>query len=179
MPRLFFGLQPKQADKANISHWREQLNWPQFKPVEANNFHLTLNFLGSVKVEKIAELLTAAEQIKVPAFSVKLTTLGYWQHPKVLFLGTDLIAANLTKLVDSLNCMIKDHGIIQPVRPYIPHLTLFRNARYLPEEDVIKTFSFDLEFTDFCLYQSISTDNGVKYVVLKSWPLVYSANSSA
>jgi 2'-5' RNA ligase len=53
-------------------------------------------------------------------------------------------------------------------RPFRAHITLARKAQQRPD------FDFEpirLKAYDFALVQSVSTENGVRYHVLASWPL--------
>ena len=59
-------------------------------------------------------------------------------------------------------------GIILDSRPFLPHLTLARQAE-LPRRCEPPTFSWVVD--RFVLYRSENTEDGVRYREFGSWPL--------
>ncbi|WNC72770.1 RNA 2',3'-cyclic phosphodiesterase [Thalassotalea psychrophila] len=169
MGRYFFGLNLASAFKQEITNWRE-LHLPNdTKSVIAENFHITLVFLGMVEQETIQRCITETNNISANRFSILLNSVGFWPKPKVLFLASDDVAVTLSILVNNLTNIVINNGIKLQQRPYIPHLTLCRKAKALP--NILAKPNFEIEFNNFCLYESISTDRGVQYKVVQTWPL--------
>ena len=54
-------------------------------------------------------------------------------------------------------------------RPYVPHITLLRNARQAPAEDRSPEVSWPVE--SFALMESAPRERGREYRILRSWPL--------
>ena len=169
MGRYFFGLNLANSNKQDIANWRKQYLPNDTKSVTSENFHITLLFLGNVDEETMSLCVKAVNHIYAEQFSISLNNIGFWAKPKVLFLGSDRVANNLVTLVEKLTNIALELAVNIQQRPYIPHLTLCRKAKHLP--DVLVSPNFNIEFSSFCLYESISTDQGVKYKVIHSWPL--------
>ena len=72
-------------------------------------------------------------------------------------------------LVAALNMEIAGFGLQTESRPYQPHITLTRHARYLPE---IKFEPIDWRSESFCLVESCSEPGGVSYKVRQQWPFL-------
>jgi len=75
--RLFFGLDCSPQLKLQIDHWRDSTYKVLGAGVAAENFHVTLAFLGQCEAHKIEELLRAAGSIQESTFNLRLDQLGY------------------------------------------------------------------------------------------------------
>lgn len=73
-----------------------------------------------------------------------------------------MLASALTEAAE--NC-----GLQTDTRPYTPHVTLARHARYLPE---VKFEPVIWRAEAFCLVESCSEPGGVIYKVMQRWPLI-------
>ncbi|OUS31817.1 2'-5' RNA ligase [Thalassotalea sp. 42_200_T64] len=176
MHRCFFGLNPNTVDKNIIAGWRGKCLPENNKNVAVNNFHITLAFLGNINSSQIKQLIDSANDIKLDSglINIHLNQLGFWAKPKVLFLATTKQSKALVKLANSCMQVAVNADIkVAEHKPYVAHLTLARKVKYLPILDsaIDNTVNFQLEFQQFCLFESLSTPNGVKYRVIKSWPL--------
>lgn len=183
MAKLFFALDLDNKAKNNIARWREKsitlaMEQGKFKLIPQQNFHITLCFLGEVTAVQSKILIQKAQQlaqkIKLNKNSLLLSTVGLFKKPKVLYLApsphkNDLTLKQLTNLANHLRCAALALDIYQEERPYLPHLSLFRKATFIP--DLISPPASKLLIDSFSLYQSISTDSGVKYQAIKTWTL--------
>ena len=167
--KYFLGLNLKDDLKSEIETWRGKQLPDTYRSVAANNFHITLVFLGFVDKKTIESSINAISQINANPFSLTLNHLDCWPKPQVLFLGAGSIPAQLQNLVDQLEKVALKNLIAIEQRQYVPHLTLCRKAKTLPS--IKAEPHFFIRFTNFCLFESVSTNNGVKYKVIKSWPL--------
>ncbi|WP_440874931.1 RNA 2',3'-cyclic phosphodiesterase [Thalassotalea sp. PLHSN55] len=178
LSRLFFALDINDNDKEMIANWRDQLDLP-FKAIAPENFHITLAFLGNVNAKQQQELLlkaqTANQQLtnnllfKKQDCRLTLSKLALFKEPNVLYLGLKECPCWLSQLATCLSVAAVVEGVFQEPRPYLPHLSVFRKATTLSG----KSISFDQEITvnSFSLYQSISSDTGVRYQPIKQWQL--------
>ncbi|WP_371376559.1 RNA 2',3'-cyclic phosphodiesterase [Thalassotalea aquiviva] len=171
--RVFFGLSPSAKSKTEIDQWRQQylthLNNKKLKPVAVENFHLTLFFIGFVDQKAFSKLFALGDTINAQPFSLTLNTLGLFKRPKVLYLGCQTIPTELQQLASLLAKQLGDLGFTHQHSTFVPHLTLCRKATeaVLAQQD----FAFTLFFNDFCLYESTTVDDKVKYNILKRWSL--------
>ncbi len=179
MQRLFFGLTIDSNNKQLIANWRAQYITQDVNFVDPNNFHITLAFLGLLNQQQGKQIVAAvnnisAKQFNVEPFSVELDHLDFWQQPKILFLGCKHCPEQLQILAEQLKNLALNLDIPQQHRAYIAHLTLARKAKSLEPINANNSFNItpiNLAFTEFCLFESVSTTEGVVYNVLHSWPL--------
>jgi 2'-5' RNA ligase len=172
--RLFFALPIDDSSKQAIANWRllhftEEQKRFGLKPVSRKNFHITLAFLGLVDEGQYHQLASSAGQIKVAAFSLCLDALGHFARPKVAYLSTTERPAALMLLASLLRKQALALDLRQDNLSYTPHLTLFRKARQPLNR---QGCHFKLEFKRFALFESCSSDRGVQYHELASWPLL-------
>ena len=170
--RAFLGLEPDGKTKLAIDAWRNQA-LPEFSEfVAPSNYHVTLAFLGQLDVRQHDTLLQLIDEMPAPTqFKVTLNTVGYWPKPKALWLGCSHTAANHLNLAKRLSAVATTAGIAMLKRDYQAHLTLVRKCQQNPPAPVIEPF-FSWQAQDFHLYESLSTAQGVRYKIRKSWRLV-------
>jgi len=188
--RLFFALDIQQEDKQAIAQWQEALHnklisaeITSFKPIVANNFHVTLAFLGAVdndqyqQLVQFADMLLNREQlariITTQPPKISLTKLGLFKQPKVLYLGLSETPNWLETLAVEFKEKAKSLSIFQEERPYLAHLSLFRKATFVPDVLPLKT---SLCIKSISLYQSINDGSGVVYRPINTWPLTKKFN---
>lgn len=170
MGRYFFGLGIPVNTSRQIASWRDAHLPSENKSVIVENFHITLLFLGMVDESTIQKCIVDTDKIIGSTFSIVLNNVGFWAKPKVLFFASNKVDIALQTLVADLSKLALAHMIKLEQRPYIPHLTLCRKATTLPEMSAQP--KFELNFTDFCLYESKPTEQGVRYEVIHRWPLL-------
>ena len=106
--------------------------------VAAQNFHLTLHFLGNLPVEKTEPLSRALTErvVGLAPFSLKLLELGCFpnlRRPRVIWVGVGGDTEALMALHGSLGQLLNDLiGFTPEGRPYAPHLTLGRVSKGIP-----------------------------------------------
>ncbi len=167
--RLFFALWPEDALRQRLRQEtraaRESLGG---RAVKADNWHVTLAFVGSVTAEVRDCLTSAAAALELPGFDLRLNRYGFWARPRVFWLGSDEVPEPLQALVDGLNHAFESCGLEPERRPYRVHMTLCRKVRHgsrEPAPDILWPVH------DFALVESVSTPDGVDYRVLQRWPL--------
>ena len=72
-------------------------------------------------------------------------------------------------LVTALNTAVASCGLQTDSRPYKPHITLARHAKYLPDIN-FEPIVWRAEL--FCLVESCSESGGVSYKVRQQWPFI-------
>jgi 2'-5' RNA ligase len=167
--RLFFALDCAPAQRREIARWRSALQLRNGRPVPADNFHLTLKFLGAVAVAQIAEICTAAASIRVPGerLTVLLDRLDVWRRAGALVLAPEQAPPALLRLVYDLEQAMLPFGLEQAPKEYRPHLTLARDYRAsVPESPTAPEFFLRAE--RFTLFES----HKGRYRALAEWPLV-------
>ncbi len=168
--RLFFALWPDDKTREAISHLRLSLNTNGFKWVKPNNFHITLVFLGSVDNNTAQLIKQSIANISVQPFTLYFNQLAYWRKPKILCLTcqqpTEIV--KITNLATDIKKIAATFDLNTDTQPFTPHITLARDAFFLPEihfEPII--WSAD----SFCLIESCAEPDGVCYKVIQQWAL--------
>ncbi|WP_448549063.1 RNA 2',3'-cyclic phosphodiesterase [Thalassotalea fusca] len=170
--RLFYALDILPSDKKRIEAIRQPII-EHFRPVMADNFHITLCFMGNIS-NPHAQALNNIVDNWFHTYStlsrddniVIANCIGLFKKPQVLYLGFTLFPEVFRKLANNLSQAANDLKIHQENRPYFPHLTVARKAKYMPE---YSPFSLTINIHSLSLYESVSTKNGVKYTPLKTW----------
>ncbi|MEX5353730.1 RNA 2',3'-cyclic phosphodiesterase [Pseudomonas juntendi] len=166
--RLFFALPVTDAQRRAMAQWRRGLGLRSGKPVPAENFHLTLLFLGDVDAALVPALCAAVDSLKGPDAPLRLTLdrLQVWPRANVLVLEPQDTPPALRRLVYALEQAVLPLGIAGQGREYRAHLTLSRDYRaQVPEAAVAPEFF--LAARHFTLYESRKG----RYWPLAEWPL--------
>jgi len=99
------------------------------KPVESNNFHFTLQFLGEITEEVSKKIIKALNLIEFTSFSVNLKGVGVFprpESPRIIWIGTDENGGNmLIELSKKVEKVLKPLGFSSN-KPFKPHITIFR-----------------------------------------------------
>src|SRR5262245_5583385 len=109
--------------------------------VQPANLHFTLNFLGDVPSENIAELCQAVERATAPhrPFEIEVRGAGAFpttQRPRTVWLGVVRGAEPMQLLQADIETGLKKLGFRGEGRDYTPHLTIGR-VRSLPRGDAL------------------------------------------
>jgi 2'-5' RNA ligase len=112
-------------------------------------------------------MLLAAGQIKPESMRICFDRLAYWKKPTIVCLdSSEQTDRNLLSLVESLNFAASQNGIAVEQRPYVPHVSLLRKAKFLPP---LQFEPISWQSQSFCLVESCSTPGEVEYRVLQRW----------
>jgi 2'-5' RNA ligase len=126
-------------------------------------------FLGNVDDKTADAVQKAAAFIKAAPFSLRFDELNFWPKPRVLCLTCRRQPKPLYVLVNALTRMVQEHSVrLDNNRPYRAHITLARKATANPQ---LEFGAIEWSADSFALVQSRSTDKGVCYEVIDSWPL--------
>ncbi|MNN25392.1 2'-5'-RNA ligase [compost metagenome] len=166
--RLFFALPVSDAQRRALAQWRRALNLRSGKPVPAENFHVTLLFLGDVDAAQVPAICAAVDQLKRPASAPRLLLdrLQVWPRASALVLEPQQTPTALLQLVYGLHQALLPLGVEAAKREYRPHLTLSRDYRGQPPEAATAPEWF-LTARHFTLYESRKG----AYWPLAQWPL--------
>jgi 2'-5' RNA ligase len=146
------------------------------KPIDADNLHLTLKFLGETDltlVPQISECVEAAAA-RHASFSMQLVGLGAFPHvrrPSVIWVGLQG-AKPLVEIAGALEQFLKPLGFKQERRAFHPHVTVARIRSKPPDElatilDVEHSTDFgSADIASVELYQSDLRSEGPRYTVL-------------
>lgn len=166
MKRLFFALWPSDKTREQIDVLNQPIKSAELKKVKPENLHVTLVFLGNVEAETEQLIRQKASTVFAQPFCIAFEQLDFWQKPKVLCLTTKQYDSRLLNLANTLKAMVEQCGIKTEERPYRPHVTLARKAKFCEH---LKIEPIEWLAQSFCLVESRSTSAGVRYTVIQSW----------
>ncbi|MEF2279015.1 RNA 2',3'-cyclic phosphodiesterase [Deinococcus sp. YIM 134068] len=162
--RLFYALKVPQDVAAPLAEAQKQLrgNW---RPVRADQFHVTLAYLPAVPPERVNDLkrLGTALTKDVPPLDVRLRGTGYFPNegsPRVWFVKVE--AEGLDALAAALRAGVRDLGLETDDLPFRAHITLARKKGPAPR---VAPLLFDLGWQagHAVLYRSILRKTGPIY----------------
>jgi RNA 2',3'-cyclic 3'-phosphodiesterase len=168
--RVFFALWPAPAVRTALAaHAQKAQAECGGRAMRSENIHLTLFFVGSVERERIRELERAAGLVRGAAFSLVIDQLGYWRHNAIVWAGATECPTALANLASDLRTALAGIGIEGEDRPYVPHITLVRDAQRRPASRTIDACVWDAH--EYVLVESVQVAGGVRYEPFARWPL--------
>lgn len=186
--RAFAALPLPSDIRARIAEIQESLQFvllgESIRWTSAEQWHLTLHFLGEIKPDSEPALIKTFSEIcqQHSRPRLHLTGLGTFpslRSPKVLWLGIGA-STELVKLQKEVSQAIAEFGSSNEVRTYHPHITLARLRK--PDHQTIKEVKRHVsggifpdgpewEAESACLYRSILSPSGSRYSLISECPL--------
>ena len=167
--RLFFALWPDSSVSSALAQTAVQARAEcGGRAIPAEKIHLTLVFVGAVERSRIASVQSCAAGIELKSFELELSTLGYWRHNRIVWAGATSCPQALAALVAALSRELAGLGIRSEDRPYVPHVTLVRNARCAPR--ALHMAPLRWRARELVLVESVT--GASRYEVLARWSLV-------
>jgi 2'-5' RNA ligase len=158
---------------------------PLGKPVDPEQMHLTLAFLGEQPDDLIEAAHHALAGIRFPAFEIQLAGLGTFgnREPTVLWAGVS-DAAKVKALHDRILPALHGAGLPLERRRFRPHVTIARFdrsgpleherlAKFLARWETFPSPAFRVE--DFSLWRSTLRPKGAIHDEIARYPLVGAA----
>lgn len=101
-----------------------------------------------------------------PGAVLSLDRIGYWNRSRIIWAGSRDGSAALSALAEGLRDRLRRFGFRIEERPFVPHVTLYRNAGRRPrwQKQVI-----EWRIDDLCLVRSSLSSSGSHYEVLERW----------
>jgi RNA 2',3'-cyclic 3'-phosphodiesterase len=146
------------------------------KPVERENIHLTLKFLGNVPTPRLGEVKSSLQQLIFPRFTAEIKGAGAFpnlNHMNVIWVGVEEGWSQVEQIYEQVEKLLSVLGFRRENRPFSPHITIAR-VRSGRKRDEIANFlrhigdeSFGTITVDKVrLKQSILSSSGPKYSTL-------------
>jgi 2'-5' RNA ligase len=146
------------------------------KPVERENIHLTLKFLGNVSTPRLGEVKVSLQQLDFPAFTAEIKGAGAFpnlNHMNVIWVGVNEGWSQVERIYEQVEKLLSGLGFRRENRPFSPHITIAR-VRSGKKRDEIANFLQHLSDESFGtitvdkvrLKQSILSSSGPKYSTL-------------
>ena len=144
----------------------------QAKPVQPQNLHFTLQFLGEISEEICEKIKQNLKTIEFQSFKINFKGVGAFPNmrsPRVVWVGVDEVGGKmLEKLAKEVENVLKPLGFFSD-KPFKSHITIFRI------KNKIGNISKDLEnFGDFEFGTQIVSNFKLKQSVLTPKGPIYS-----
>ena len=150
------------------------------KPVERENIHLTLKFLGNISASKVEEVKSALAQVTFPPFFLEINGAGAFPNLKrmnVIWVGVGEGWSQVELIYEQTEKLLHQLGFSRETRPFSPHIAVAR-VKSGRKRDEIAAFLgrlADESFGTFSvenvrLKQSVLSPSGPKYSTLFEVP---------
>jgi len=132
LTRAFVGIEIPHAIGQRLTLLRGNL--PGARWIDAEDYHLTLRYLGDCDSPTLDEICKALDTIDADAFEMQLSGIGTFGHEKTrsIWIG---VANNpaLTQLRAAVDSAVRQTGLDLDGRKFTPHITLARLSREKPQ----------------------------------------------
>ena len=161
--------------KSSIHSSRDVIKWT---PPE--NIHLTLSFLGNISEREISNVIQSIEnEITFNYFKIKVEGLGVFPSTNIpinLWAGISKGVYELTLLHQFIEKSVRKYKASNKKEKFIPHITIARIRKSQRKIDVLPFLNtvyspIELDINSICLYESLLSPEGVKYIVLTEFQL--------
>ncbi len=146
------------------------------KPVDRENIHVTMKFLGNVSRDRLDQVKTALSKVEFKPFSLEVKGAGAFPNMNrinVIWIGLGEGWTRVQEIYEQSEKLLSDIGFPRESRGFSPHVTIARvkSARH---RDEIAKFLRDLAEKDFGLFnvdrvrlkESVLFPSGPKYSTL-------------
>ncbi len=167
--KLFLGIALDKQQRRHLYKLQSSFK-TDVRLVPTTNLHMTLAFFGplsSTEQQWLEKNITAMNRAK---FTVILDTLVYWKKPRILCITGAAEDPALQSLAQQSKLLANTFNEHANEHTFRAHITLARKAKSLPDSQELFT-PLIIHADTVQLFESKSTDTGVEYRILHSWPL--------
>ncbi len=170
MIRVFFALWPSRQMQQQLHALAKQLQ-PQCqgRVMHAGTLHMTLQFIGNIPHSQLPKIILLADKVSAQPFTMQLAKIAYWKHNRIAYATLASDAPFLDDLVLQLKIALSEGGIAYADQKFSPHVTLLRNAEQKPQIQEFPPITWQVD--SFVLVESILSDQGAHYKIIKEWLL--------
>jgi len=107
----------------------ENINAAKMKPVEPQNLHYTIRFLGNITSEQVEEIYQILQEIDFIPFQLVVKGIGAFPsigRPRVIWVGAGEGSEHVINIYNHIEKGLKKLGFKPEGKKYIPHCTIFR-----------------------------------------------------
>lgn len=135
-----------------------------------DTLHQTLAFVGDVPRERIPELVVVGRAQGFAGFDFELDLIRRWPRNRIVWAGSSAPPPAMVELATSLAGQLIDAGFCLEARDFVPHVTLVRNSEREPASSGMHSLRWRVD--DFVLVESIRSDKGARYRIVKRFGAV-------
>jgi len=138
--------------------------------MRTETLHMTLQFIGNIRRRQLAQLIKAADQVSgIAPFRFELDKLAYWKHNRIAYAALSRDEPALDAIAMKLQQALAAEGVVFESARFSPHVTLLRNAAHIQAAQTITAIPWQVN--SFVLVESVLSNHGAHYRILKEWPL--------
>jgi 2'-5' RNA ligase len=168
--RVFFALWPDEGVRSALQRAAQAMHAGcGGRAMRAPNVHLTLVFIGNVPETRLADLAALAAAVRGAAVEFTIDRAVYWPRNRIAWVGPGETPAPLAGLVAALEAGLSAATFRYDRRPYLPHITLVREARCRQPPHLCEPIFWRAE--SFVLARSARNADGAAYDLIGRWPL--------
>ena len=169
--RMFFALWPgedlRQALAATAGHIPPGDAARSYR-VKPERYHLTLAFLGLLEPSQVEAAQRAAAEVRARPFRLRLDQVGHFEGPNVVWIGPQVLPAELAQLKAELDRELLRFGLPVAGGPFIPHISCLRGVREAPDAQAP---DIEWQVGEFVLVKSVLKPGASQYKVVGKWTL--------
>lgn len=173
--RLFFAIDLTPSIKTQLLEQQQKISQLSGIPVAAENFHITLSFLGKTTEKDLQLIMDQITFDNVSPFEVNTGNLIYWKKEEIVALEVTDKNNQLSNLKQQIEKQLAIFNIFKHDKnTYQPHITLFRQCEFLANQsiDFSDTLSVDhISLMNSKNYPASSKKQGNYYEAIESWDL--------
>jgi 2'-5' RNA ligase len=169
-------MQAALAVAADVAVLETQNAGTGIRRVPVANFHLTLAFLGSVPLSRVAEIGHVAERCAQTSrprelpIEIVLDRIEHWRKAQVLVATASVTPPAATALAESLKQSLVGAGFSPDPKPFRVHATVARKVRRVTGEPRIEPVRW--RFESLHLVESRTGPDGPVYTPVEEWRLL-------
>jgi 2'-5' RNA ligase len=168
--RLFFALWPDEGVRSALAAAAHEAQAQAGgRAVSPEKIHLTLFFIGSTGRARVPAIEALGASLRSSPFELVLDTLGYWRRNGIVWCGAARCPEALARLAADLCEALAREGVRAEERPYVPHVTLVRDAARAPRNIAFAPSAWRAR--EFVLVESAPDRGSVRYMIRARWPL--------
>jgi 2'-5' RNA ligase len=169
--RLFYALWPHAGTRAAMARFAATRDVARgASPVPAENYHVTIAFVGQVPAARLPALQRIGAQTRTPQFELNFEALEYWPKPEVIVAAARTIPPALQALWDDLHTRLTAQDFELAPKRLRPHVTLARKVTQAPVSTVMSPLRW--KASNFSLVRSLGGGAHSTYTVVDTWPLL-------
>ncbi len=140
--KLFFALWPDAPTRDALARLQAPVAG---RHTPRDKLHLTMAFLGQQPADALPALLNILEGVPVPPMELVVDCYGYFSRPRIAWAGMTAPPAELLAMQADLIARLEAAGFSTATHgAFKPHITLAREARAAPPEQVTAPVVWDV-----------------------------------
>ncbi len=181
--RLFVAVDLSEKIRENLNEVLAAISrFKGVKPVEKQNLHITLQFIGEVNERKAEDIRKALSTVKFNPFTLKFKGIGFFpnqRNPRVIWVGTSEGEREMKALASQVETALKKLGFKKD-KEFVAHSTVGRIKRMGADDrkrlvselsEYLDTEFGEMVVSDFKLKKSTLTPKGPIYEDLEVFRL--------